>query len=298
MKNNVKKVSKSIAVIALIFVLAVSLGSSFAVCNIISENSAQTQLEKNIEKTVTTIDNFEYSVAGKNTVFTDKLYSKANLVASYVNEKTSSEELEKLARYLYLDSIQITDTEGAIVASYPSDLKGGNIADNEDTKAFRKVIKGVSFKSQSPAKAVDGGYFLYTCVGRPEGKGVVIISSTEDNYGEILGENIADNCNDNTVIAKGDHIISSSFDENDKSTLSEMGVTEDKLSGGEFTLEVNGKNYLCKTQSKDNYTILCAVPQSDIISQNMSVVLIAIAVDTVALIIAVVVIMLVGRKKV
>lgn len=297
MKKSSKKISKAVAIISVVFVLIVSLSTSFVAWNITSDGTGTKQLDENISNAVSVVDDFEYALAGETALFTDELYSKANLVASQADENSTDEELQKLVRYLYIDSIRITDTEGKIIASYPSDLKGGNIRDNEETKQFSKVLKGVSFKSQSPAKAVDGGYSLYTCVGRPDGKGVAIIASTESDYGKLLGENIALDCSDNTIIAKGDEIVSSSFADNDKATLGEMGITEDKLTGSAFILDVNGEEYLCRAQTKDNYTVLCAVSNAGADSQAMTVLVITLAADLIAFVIVFAVVMILGKKK-
>ena len=291
-----KKISKSLALVIVAVALIASICTSFVAGNIIAENAVSKKLDENMSVAVQAIDDFSYSVAGKNTAFTDELFSKANVVATYTDEKTSTEDLEKLARYLYIDSIQITDTEGKVVASYPADLKGKDIKDNAETKEFTKVLSGFSFKKQSPAKAVDGGYSLYTCVGRPEGKGAVIISSTEKGYGELKGESIADECNDNTIIVTGDMIVSSSFAESDTTALNEK-ITEDMISAGEFTLDVNGNSYLCKAQKQGDFTAICAVPQSDFISKNITVVAIALGANAVVLVIAFVVFTIVGKKN-
>ncbi len=296
MKNS-KKISKSLALLTTMIALIVSICTSFIAGNIIAEKAVSKKLDDNMSIAVKVVDDFSYNVAGKNTAFTDELFSKANLVASYADENTSTEDLKKLARYLYVDSIQITDTEGKVVASYPAELNGKNIKDNSETIEFTKVLNGFLFKKQSSAKAVEGGYSLYTCVGRPDNKGILIISSTEDSYGEIKGENIAYDCKDNTIIATGNQIVSSSFAENEKTTLGDMGITEDMISGGEFTVDVNGNSYLCKAQKQDQFTVICAMAQPDFISENISLIAIALGVNLVVLILVFVVFTIISKKN-
>lgn len=290
-----KKIGKSLALLTIAVALIASICTSFFAGNIIAEKAVSKKLDENISVAVKAIDDFGYDVAAKNTAFKDELFSKANLVATYTDEKTSTEELQQIARYLYIDSIQITDIEGKIVTAYPADSKDKNIKDNAETAQFANVLNGFLVKKQSPVKAVEGGYSLYTCVGRPEG--IVIIGSTEDSYGEIKGESIAYDCNDNTLIVKEGAIVSSSFAENDKTTLSDMGITEDMISNGNFTVDVNGKSYLCKAQTQGDYTAICAVPQTDVISENITVIAIALGVNLAVLIIAFAVFAIAGKKN-
>lgn len=299
MKNS-KKISKSIALVAVAAVIIISLCTSFIALNLTSGNAANTTLDKNLAAATEAVDSFETALTRNTFLFTDELYSKANIVAADISDKSTDEEIEKLARYLYADSIMITDVDGKCVASYPADLKGTNISDNEDTSSFIKVIKGVSYKSQSEPKLVDettGEYSLYTCVGRPDGQGVAIIGTTVSNYDELLGSNIALDCNDNTIIANGDTIVSSSFADIDKTSLKEAGITEDNLNGGTFSLDVNGKKYTCKAQNTGDFTVICAATDADTASQTTTALIATLVADVIAFVIITVLFVVLGKKK-
>ncbi|MEE0913514.1 MAG: hypothetical protein U0L76_02885 [Ruminococcus sp.] len=258
------KISKSLAIVSIIAIIIVSICTSFITFNVTRPDTTETTLNNNIQTAAEAVSEYETSLARNNYLFTDELFSKANIVASTLSEKSTDEEIEQLARYLYADSIMITDTDGKCVAAYPADLKDTKISDNADTKAFGKVLKGISFKSQSEPQKVEGSddYFLYTCVSRPEGKGIVVIGTTVSDYNKLLGSEIANECGNNTIIANGDEIVSSSFAETDKTSLNELGITEENLKAGSFNLKVNDKEYLCKTQTQDDFTVICLAEES------------------------------------
>lgn len=258
------KISKSLAIVSIIAIIIVSICTSFITFNVTRPDTTETTLNNNIQTAAEAVSEYETSLARNNYLFTDELFSKANIAASTLSEKSTDEEIEQLARYLYADSIMITDTDGKCVAAYPADLKDTKISDNADTKAFGKVLKGISFKSQSEPQKVEGSddYFLYTCVSRPEGKGIVVIGTTVSDYNKLLGSEIANECGNNTIIANGDEIVSSSFAETDKTSLNELGITEENLKAGSFNLKVNDKEYLCKTQTQDDFTVICLAEES------------------------------------
>lgn len=299
MEKNSQKISKSIALVLTAVIIVVSLCSSFVALNITSDNAVKSTLDKNIATAKDAVSSYNTAYARNNFLFTDELYSKANLVSETITEKSSDEELEKLARYLYVDSIMLTDTEGKCIASYPADLKGSNISDNEDTSSFMKVIKNVLFKSQSEPKAVNESseeYSLYTCVRRTDGQGIVVIGSTVSNYDELLGSAIASDCNDNTIIASGDKIVSSSLAES-KATLSEMGITEENLSEGTFTLSFDGQEYTCKAEKSEDFTVICLASSDGANSQATTVLIITLVADLIAFAVVAVLIFLLGKRK-
>lgn len=267
------KISKSLAIVSIIAIIIVSICTSFITFNVTRPDTTETTLNNNIQTAAEAVSEYETSLARNNYLFTDELFSKANIAASTLSEKSTDEEIEQLARYLYADSIMITDTDGKCVAAYPADLKDTKISDNADTKAFGKVLKGISFKSQSEPQKVEGSddYFLYTCVSRPEGKGIVVIGTTVSDYNKLLGSEIANECGNNTIIANGDEIVSSSFAETDKTSLNELGITEEDLKAGSFNLKVNDKEYLCKTQTQDDFTVICLAEEST--ASNVMIVL-------------------------
>ena len=76
-------------------------------------------------------------------VFADEAFSRANATALLVEGKTEQEDLEKAARYLFLDSITVADENGKIVASYPEGEAGKSIKELGDKAYFNRVVKGV-----------------------------------------------------------------------------------------------------------------------------------------------------------
>ena len=298
MKNSTNNGCKFASIISAAAIMAVSVCASFVAVNNANSNTVENTLNHKIDTAVSAVTHFEDSLTREKFLFSDELYSLANIASAVVTDKSTDEEVEKIAGYLDLDSVIVTDSEGNSVAAYPSDLKGINIKDNEETSEFVKVLKGISFKTQSEPVVVDestASYTINTCVGRANGQGVVIIKTTED-YSKLFGFEIANDCSDNTLVVSGDNIISSSFSESDKTSLTEMGITDDNLKGETFTLEVNNTSYNCKADSTDNFTVISFVSSDETGVDAATVLLITLVADIVALAI-IVVISFVFKKK-
>lgn len=301
MENQNKKPSFKATVLITTVALLISLAASFISFNVLLANSAGKTLDKSVNTAKSAVEQFDTNLAYNTYLFTDKLYSTSNAVAADAPQAVKSDKtLAALARNLYLDSIIITDEKGNCVASYPDNQKGKNIADDKSTKKFAKILKGDEFKMQSsplPSKDNPQQYSVTTAVMRTDVQGLVITNSKVDNYGIISGENITDKCSKNTIIIQNDKIISSSFDENSKITFEKLGFDKSKTGKGNFTLNIDGSTYLCTAQNADNFTVLCAVNQSELTQNAFSAFLITCIVDIIMIAVILLVAVIVKRKR-
>lgn len=296
--KQILKINRFFTIASIAIVIIISLCTTFIAYTFTMPDTTTSVLNESIQTAVKAVENYERSLSTNKYNFTDTLFSKANIAATTLSEKSSEEEIEQLARYLYADSIILTDSDGNCVASYPTELKGTNISDNEDTMAFRKVLKGTSFKSQSEPVKVDNSnaYFLYTCVSRADGKGVAIIGTTVSDYSELLGSEIAADCRDNTIIVTDGEVVSSSFTETENTSLNELGITEDNINSDSFELQVNDKKYICKAQQQNDFTVIC-LTQENSASNIMSVLLITFVVDMIVLVLYIILVTHLAKKN-
>ena len=179
--------------------------------------------------------------------FADKSFNKAYMASYIVNEKTPAEDYETIAKNLEVDSFYVANGEGAIVASYPDDIKGKAIKDVKEISYFNRIVKGVLLKAMTEPEAVEGSseYKLYSGVAL-QGGGVVVVGYKTDDYNTVIGADLADNSGVNTIVAKDKAIISSSLKKAEK---------------GEFDMTVDGTKYNCKSETVDDYLVICAVPE-------------------------------------
>ncbi len=298
MNKSKNKVSKLVALVAVAAVIAVSLFTSFGAWKNTGKKVAEDNLNANLTTAVDTVNNFEYDKANASFEFSNEIYQKANVVGSVVTEETTAEQLAFLASNLDLDAVAVTDEKGVIIASYPEDKKGTSFRDDEAGAQFVNVFKGSSVKSYSEPECIDeanGVYSVDASVVRSNGTGIVIIKTTSTLYGDVIGKSIAEECSDNTIIAKGDEILSTSFD-TDKATLSDLGVTESNLSGEIFTITSGEKEYMVKAQTAGSFTVLCAV-SAEGSAQAMSVFTTTLIADLIALVVIAIVFVILGKSK-
>ena len=195
--------------------------------------------------------------------FADKSFNKAYMASYIVNEKTPAEDYETIAKNLEADSFYVSDGEGVIVASYPDDNKGKVIKDVKDIAYFNRIVKGVLLKAMTEPEAVEGSseYKLYSGVAL-QGGGVVVVGYKTDDYNTVIGADLADNSGVNTIVLKDKAIISSTLEKAEKgAAIDSLGVKDDDLEKGEFDMTVDGTKYNCKSETVDDYTVICAVPK-------------------------------------
>ncbi len=295
--NNTR--NRLVSILCSVAVVAVSLATVFIAVNSSNKMVLENTLSKNIERAQHEVDYFNKFLQRETIIFNQELYNQAEVLANVLSADSTDKQVEKLAELMELDSVMVTDTQGVCVAAYPAENKGVNIRENNDTKQFTIVLNGFSDRVQSEPVAVDEiGTMcsVSTCVGKPDGSGVVIVSSTED-YSKLLGSEIAYYSNDNTIIAKGDKIISSSFYEKNSSSLKELGITDEKLNAGTFTLNVNDKTYTCMTDTRDEFTVINLIVECYTGINAATIVLILLIMDLIAFGVISVVIIVFDKKN-
>ena len=264
MKNKSKTISFSYALVITAIVVVLSfICTCFAVSS--ASNSSQADLNAALSYADDKVKDFNSQESKIKFDFTDKIYSKANTVALLYSKDTTDEDLQKITRDLYIDSVVIVDSNNNCVASYPEDYKGKNIKKTDDYASFSKIVKGMAVKLMSEPVLAEGSSYEYSLlagVPQSDGTGAVIIGITTDDYANVNGANLAEDCGRNVIIAKDGEIISSTFGSEKKDKLEDLGINDSDLSKDSFNLKYDGNSYLCKTSVQGDYTIICASQQS------------------------------------
>ena len=251
-----------------VFAAAAIAGTAIAGCssgsssNSSDSSSSSKALDAQLEFAKSKVEDYVSSEVLLSAKFADSSFNKAYTGALIINEKTPAESFETIAKNLEVDSFTVTDSSGAVVASYPENNKGKSIKDIKDISPFIRVVKGILLKTMTDPVPVEGSdsYSLYSGVARQDG-GVVVVGYKTDEYGKVIGADLADKSGVNTIVIKENAIISSTLDKAEKGgNLDSLGIKEDDIKKGEFDMTVDGKKYQCKSETVDDYTVICAVP--------------------------------------
>lgn len=192
--------------------------------------------------------------------FSDEAFSRGNLVAMMFKPGMSAEDMQKIARNLFLKSFIITDEKGTVVACYPEGAVSGKVKDSQEYATFHKVVKGVAEKlMDDPVRNDDGTYGIKAGVKRSDADGAVIVSFDSKDYADIAGDNLAEKCGANAIVVKDGKILSSTLDgvEAGKS-LEDIGISKDNLSKDIFTFKAGDKTYTAVASINGDLTVICA----------------------------------------
>lgn len=197
-------------------------------------------------------------------LYADELFRKATVVALMADEDTTTEDFEKIAHNLSIDSITIADENHMVTASYPEGDKGKKLKDLEDRRTFAKIIRNVATKCMTDPVYDEetGNYSLFVGVKTTDETGAVIIGLTTDKYSELNGDTLAEKCGNNMIVLKGDEVISSTLDGVVKSdTLDVINLTADDLKKDTFSFTSDGTSYIAKSATDSDCTVICAEPK-------------------------------------
>lgn len=264
MKNNhlLKKVFAGVMIAS---VAAVSLAGCGSSSDNSSGSASSKALDANFEFAKGKVSDYSSSQTRMSGIFSDKVFSTANAAAMMINAKSTKEDLEKIARYLFLDSISVVDEKGDITACYPETEKGKNLKNLKDKQLFNRVVKGIVVKTMTDPVPVEGSseYIVTAGVSRADGvAGAVIVSYKTDDYDDVTGKNLADKCGANTIVVYENAVLSSTLEQAKEGDPTDMlGVSADSIEKGSFSMKVDNASYNCKSVVIDDYTLICAEPK-------------------------------------
>ena len=254
--NNSKTVKKSVAVITAVAVAAIMAATSVICVALASDRSLGSGTYSENAKSV--VAEFVNNESYNKYAYMDGLFAKANIVSACVSEQTDADLCNEISKNLGLNSFIVTDSEGRIISSTDADRLGKSIIDDESTKQFKTVLKGNTYKKTSepaPIEGESGVYNVMACVTRSAG-GIVIIDINTDSYTSVTGENLADSCKGDTIIAKDGKIISSNLETDGASELADLGITDEMLGKESFTITVEDKSYTLSAENVEGYTVI------------------------------------------
>lgn len=295
--NKSKTVNKNIAIIVVV-AISIIMAVTSVVCTVLGADR-NTDNNTYLTDAKGVVTDFVNNESYNNFTFMDGLFAKANIVSACVDEHTNADVIAEITKNLRLNSFVVTDPDGKIISATDADKIGTNILDDENTNQFKKVLKGIAYKSTNEPKAVEGENGIYNvmaCVTRSAG-GVVVIDIDTNTYASVTGKDIAKSCKGDTIIAKDGKIISSNFDIAEATQLENLGITEDMLNDDAFTITVNDVNYSLSAESVDDYTVISGAVMEESGFDYIFGVVIPTAVCAVMILLSVIIFTVSGKKK-
>ncbi len=227
-----------------------------------SNGSSSKALDASLAYAKSQVSKFAESEIRLSATFADHAFSQANGIAMLLSDKTTAEEFEKIARYFYLDSITVADESGTITACYPEDDKGKTLKQTEDKKTFNRIVKGITVKSMTDPAPVEGSdaYSLMVGVQRADGAaGAVVVGYQTEAYADVAGAHLAETCGANTIVLRGDAVLGATVSGVEKgATLDSLGIKSDDIAKGDFNVKIGDKDFHCKAEKLDDFTVICA----------------------------------------
>ncbi len=249
---------KFLSVISLCAAAIVSV-SVLGGCSGAPSNAALNSNKAYAEKVVADFASSQNSAEFK---FSDQAYAKGTLVSMMFKSDITADELQQIARNLFLTSITVTNEKGEITACYPEGAESGKLKDSKDKAAFNKIVKGISEKLMNdPVYNADADtYSVLAGVKRTDSDGAVIVGFDTDQYADVAGTNLAKSCGPNAVVIKDGKVLSSTLDGiAQNASLDDIGITSDDLNKESFTIKTDDKSYTASASTKNGYTVICAI---------------------------------------
>lgn len=247
---------KKIILSALALILAASMCLSLYGCGSAASTDA---LDDNLEYAKEKVQDYAEWQAKYESEFYDEVYAKASLAAIAYNSDFDDEKLQSLARYLFVDTLMITDDKGEVVASFPAENKGKNIGDIEGMDKYKAILKWINPRLCSDPAPVEGSdeYTMDAGVQRIDEMGVVIVGFTTDGYDKTIGADLAQQCGNNVIVALDGNVISSTVDGVERGkALSDYGIKD--TSGESFTFKAGKTEFTAKSDKVGSFNVICA----------------------------------------
>lgn len=238
---------------------ALMIAATMSACS--ASGSGNSTLNANKDYATKVISDFNSNSKAAEFEFSDQAYAKGGTAAMLFKPDISAEDLQQVARNLFLTSITVTNEKGDIVACYPEGAESGKIKDSKDKAVFNKVVKGVSEKYMTDPvyNAEDGTYAVLAGVRRKDADGAVVIGYNTKDYAAVTGTDLAKLCGANAVVIKDGAVLSSTLEGvKAESKLEDLGISADDLKKDSFTVKAGDKSYSAVASTKGDLTVICA----------------------------------------
>lgn len=256
-----QKNTRKVGVVFAAILLAVLMLAVCAVSYFVTQNtSAPGPLDRASAESVKKVNAFSENYTRESAIFADNIFKK--VTASSIAYTGKGSDLEKIAASLSFETVLVTDDKGKITESFPQGSEGKYLKDDENTKSLNVVAKGIAVKKLGDVQKTDDGYTVYAAVARQDSGGAIVAKTPADEYADVNGDNLAQECGGNVIIEKEGAIVSSSFNDAAGKTIKELNAKEN---GEPFELKFdNEKVYVAKVEKAGEYTVLTALEKSDV----------------------------------
>lgn len=179
--------------ISLVVIISVVGGGMFAYNEEakIIENSVKREALQGIDELISNMKMSKTMVSDVGSQLSDSFLSKAKLIAELINKDDSmlsSENLNRIAKEVGIDEINITDESGIIRWGTVDEIIGYDMSSSDQSKAFLPLLKSGAkpFVQEAQKRGIDKILFQYAGVPRIDKPGIVQIGQKPHSMQETL----------------------------------------------------------------------------------------------------------------
>ncbi len=270
---------------AIAFVVAVLI--SFVAQSNMAALSADNLIQQRIVDMRLRVDNYiDRSAQARSVIDSSALVAAQAAKRCISSDPTildDTERMQALMNDLDIDELCVTDENGIITHSVPAENIGWDMASSEQSAPFMGAISYPYFKyvQSFQEKGLGGNMVKYAGVARGDQNGLVqigmykttidktltIVDSTSIASGVTIGENGM------VLVSEGDAIISASNADAVGKSVADYSLNTADLtkSTSSSIVNMNGQEYRVRAESYKNYTVIVALPTSEVyVSRNNS----------------------------
>lgn len=290
MKKNLTKRILNACIIALLFIMTVLFIVQTYVMKSNAKQMAETRIADVIEKLAENdIDTIELTEQ-LNSDYIAKADAFAEMIKLDPSIIEDSQRLSEIAALLDVDELHVTDENGVIYWGTVPEYFGFDFNTSDQTKPFIPILDDPSIKiAQEPQpNGASGVLFQYISVARKDSKGIVQVGNTPERLQNQIEKNNIDNVLESFTVGKTGYVMAISKSDEliaahpNKEligvTAKDAGISEKILNGADgIFCKIDGKNAYCVTDENEGYILIAAMPQNDVYSGRMILMLIFIA---------------------
>ncbi len=203
--------------------------------------------------------------------------AKAHIFAKIIELDKSllnnDEKLEEILKALDVDELHISNENGILIQSIPSEYEGYDMSSQKQSSEFMLAIGNKDFElvQEPQAKGINGDIFQYAGVSRLDDLGIVQIGYKPERLQQAMEianiENLAIGFRigngGSIIVCKDNKIISIDNQEYIGTNINEYGNFPTNLLNTSFDVKINDEKYIGISNQVGDYVLIGLLPQQE-----------------------------------
>lgn len=272
---------------AMVFMMTVLFIVQTSVMQATAKNMAVSRINDVLDELVSNDNETAELTEQINSEYIAKADSFAEMVYLDPSILNNADKLNEIKDMLGVDELHVTDDKGVIYWGTVPDYFGFDFNSSEQTKPFLPILTDSSLKiAQEPQmNGAEGKLFQYISVARKDSTGIVQVGNAPERLQQQLEKNSISNVLDSftvgstgfvMAVSKADGLIAAHPDKALIGTsAADAGVSDKLMNGADGVFcKIGGSSVYCVTGENDNYTLIAAIPKSEVYSGRIILMLI------------------------